>query len=198
MKNRFKQLYSLTILTVAIGLLVPISAPVQAAPVAIAAPAESPSSPLGDPTALFYLLPALGAIRIKDTGALAKKFVTRAGAASGDYKDGVKASGQDWEAGARAGADNYKQAVIEAANAGRFEKGIAAAGAAKFVQRAETLGSQRYGTGVAASEGDWAKGTQPYLDALKGMELPAKRPRGQNAARANAVAERLHQMRVGK
>lgn len=138
------------------------------------------------------------AIRIKDTASLAKKFVQRAGAASGDYKDGVAQSGQDWEAGARAGADNYRIAVTQAATEGRFERGIAAAGAAKFVNRATTLGAQRYGTGVQAAEGDWSKGVAPYLDALKGLELPPRRPRGQNADRANAVAQRLHQMRVGK
>ena len=60
------------------------------------------------------------------------------------------------------------------------------------------FGSQRFATGVQASEAEYAKGSAPYLDALKGLELPPKRPRGQNAGRANAVADRLHQMRVGR
>jgi hypothetical protein len=140
------------------------------------------------------------AIRVKDTNALAKKFVQRAGAAAGDYKAGVEATGQDWESGARAGAENFKQAVVEAANAGRFEKGIAKAGAAKFVQRASTLGAQRYPSGVGAAEGDWTRGSQPYLEAIRGMDLPPRRPKGDpaNAARANFVAQRLRAIKVSQ
>jgi hypothetical protein len=40
---------------------------------------------------------------------------------------------------------------------------------------------------------------QPYLDTLKGMELPPRRPKGDpgNQARANAVASRLRAQKVG-
>ena len=54
------------------------------------------------------------AIRIKDTGSLAKKFVQRASAAAGDYKDGVQAAGSDWEANTKAAEDNYKLGVTQA------------------------------------------------------------------------------------
>lgn len=140
------------------------------------------------------------AIRVKPTNELAKKFVQRASAAAGDYKTGVEQTGQDWETGARNGADNFKQAVVEAANAGRFEKGIARAGAAKFVARATSLGAQRYPSGVAAAEGDWSKGSAEYLDAIRGMDLPPRRPKGDpaNAARANAIAQRLRALKVSK
>jgi len=195
---RIRYFVAILAAVLAIGPLVGAPATVQASGVLIAAPADTSSSPTSGPEALLYGLAAFGAIRIKDTGTLAKKFVTRASAAGADYKDGVTAAGQDWEAGARNGEDNYKAAVVEAASQGRFGKGVAAAGAAKYTQRAATLGAQRYPTGVAASEGDWAKGSQPYLDSLKSLELPPRRPRGQNAGRANAVADRLHQMRVGK
>ena len=195
---RTRILFAIVALGLALGPLTATLPTFHASSLAIAAPADRAPALPGDPIGMLYLLPAFGAIRIKDTGSLAKKFVQRAGAASGDYKDGVAQSGQDWEAGARAGAENYQIAVTQAATEGRFERGVAAAGAAKFVQRATSLGAQRYPTGVQAAEGDWAKGTQPYLDALKGLELPPRRPRGQNAERANAVAQRLHQMRVGK
>lgn len=188
----------LTIAILAAGPGLGAPAVVQAAPVALTAPAALPDAPIGDPTAWLYLLPALGAIRIKDTATLAKKFVMRAGAAGPDYKSGVEASGADWEKGAREGAQNYRDAVTQAAADGRFEKGIAAAGAAKFMNRATTLGAQRYAPGVQASENEWARGVQPSLDALKSLDLPAKRPRGQNAGRADAVAQRLHALRVGK
>ena len=140
------------------------------------------------------------AIRVKDTNTLAKKFVQRAGAASGDYKAGVEATGQDWEQGARNGAQNFKDAVIEAANAGRFEKGIAKAGAAKFVARASTLGAQRYPTGVSASEGEWAKNSQPFLEIIRSTDLPPRRPKGDpgNMARSQAIAQRLRAAKLAQ
>lgn len=143
---------------------------------------------------------AFGAIRIKDTGSLAKKFVTRAGQAGGDYKTGVEASGADWEAKTKAAGQTWADGVNQAIADKRFERGVSDAGSAKFVARASSLGAQRYPTGVAAAEGDWSKGTQPYLDALKGMDLPVRRPKGDpaNQQRANAVAMRLRAIKVGK
>lgn len=140
------------------------------------------------------------AIRIKDTGTLAKKFVQRAGAAAGDYKAGVEAAGSDWQANTAAASDNYAAGVQEAIGQGRFRRGVEAAGPGKYTQRAATLGAQRYPTGVGAAEGDWAKGAQPYLQALANMSLPPRRPKGDpgNAARANAVAMNLRAMKVGK
>ena len=140
------------------------------------------------------------AIRIKDTGTLAKKFTRNAGAAAGDYKDSVAQAGSDWETNTKAGASNYAAGVQQAISDDRFSKGVANAGAAKFVARASTLGAQRYPSGVGAAEGDWAKGAQPYLDALKGIDLPPRRPKGDpgNQARANAVAMRLRALKVGK
>lgn len=195
---RIKVLFAAVLAVLVLGPLAGAPATLHAATVSVSAPGHGPVAPSSGPEALLYGLAAFGAIRIKDTGSLAKKFVQRAGAAAKEYSDGVAQAGPDWEKGARDGAENYRIAVTQAASEGRFEKGVAAAGAAKFTARATTLGAQRFPTGVAAAEAEWSKGTQPYLDALKGLELPAKRPRGQNAGRANAVADRLHQMRVGK
>ena len=86
---------------------------------------------------------AIGAIRIKDTGSLAKKFVQRASAAAGDYKDGVTAAGGDWETNTKASEDNYAAGVQAAIGDKRFGKGVTNAGASKYVTRASTLGAQR-------------------------------------------------------
>jgi hypothetical protein len=139
-------------------------------------------------------------MRIKDTATLAKKFVTRAGAAAGDYKTGVEASGQDWATNTAAAGDNYAAGVTQAIGDKRFERGVQAAGPAKFVQRASTLGAQRFPTGIQAAEGEWSKGSAPYLDALKGMQLPPRRPKGDpgNQARAAAVANALRAIKVGR
>jgi hypothetical protein len=140
------------------------------------------------------------AIRIKDTGSLAKKFVTRAQSAQADYTAGVQAAGSDWETNTKAAEQNFADGVNQAIADKRFGKGVANAGQGKYVQRAATLGAQRFPTGVAAAEGDWAKGAQPYLDTLKGMDLPPRRPKGDpsNMQRANAVATKLRAMKVGK
>lgn len=195
---RTRILFTCIVALLAVGPVLGAPLIVPAASTSIAAPASTPHSGIPGLDALPYGLAAFGAIRIKDTASLAKKFINRAGAASKDYEDGVRAAGADWENGAKNGGDNYRIAVTQAASEGRYERGISAAGAAKYVQKATTLGPQRFQTGVQAAEGDWARGSQPYLDALKGVELPPRRPRGQNAARAQAVADRLHQMRVGK
>lgn len=140
------------------------------------------------------------AIRIKDTGSLAKKFVLRASQAAGEYKSGVEAAGQDWATNTAAAEDNYAAGVTAAIGDKRFGRGVAAAGAQKFVSRAGSLGAQRYPTGVGAAEGDWARGTQPFLDVLKGLALTPRRPKGDpgNQARANAVAVALRAAKVGR
>lgn len=139
------------------------------------------------------------AIQIKDTSTLATKFVNRAQSAAGDYQTGVQGAGASWEQNTKAAEDNYKQGVIQAANNGMFGKGVAAAGATKYTTRASTLGAQRYPTGVAAAGPDWQKGVQPYLDTLKSMTLPPRRPKGDpaNMNRANAVAQALRKQKVG-
>lgn len=141
-----------------------------------------------------------GAIRIKDTGALAKKFVRNASAAGPDYTSGVQAAGQDWATNTAAAEDNYKVGVQQAAADGRFGRGVAAAGAAKYVNKASTLGAQRYPTGVAAAEGDWAKGVQPHLDMMKGLNLPPRRAKGDpsNFQRSQVVAQANRNLKTGK
>lgn len=182
-----------------------------ATPVALFAYASAPPeltiaapfpSPAGAPLPVEWLiLPALaGALNVKDTGTIAAKFVRNAQAAAGDYKTGVQSAGPAWEAGARAGEDNYATGVQQAIADKRFGKGIAAAGASKYVTMASEKGSTRFGPGVAASQGEYARGAQPYLDALKGITLPPRRPKGDpsNYARAQAVGDRLRAVKLGK
>jgi len=140
------------------------------------------------------------AIRLRDLGALSQKFVQRAGAATNDYTEGVKAAGPDWESKTKAAAGTWKQAITEVAGTNRFEQGVADAGSQKFTTRASTLGAQRYAPGVQASAADWARGFGPYHQALQGMDLPLRAPRGspQNQQISNAVATRLAAIKRGK
>lgn len=189
----------LFVLALGVGPAFSVTLHASAGPV-IAAPAHSSAAP-ARPSALWLLgLGAFGAIRVKDIGSLAKKFTRNAGAAAGDYTEGVKSAGADWQANTAASADNFAAGVQAAISDNRFARGVAAAGSAKYTQRASTLGAQRYPTGVAAAEGDWAKGAQPYLQTIAGLVLPPRRPKGDpgNAARAQAVASALRAQKVGK
>lgn len=138
-------------------------------------------------------------IRLKDLGTLSTKFVNRASGATSDYTDGVKQAGADWEQKTKASAGTWKQAVTQAAGTDRYERGVSEAGSQKYTQRASTLGAQRYGPGVQASAGDWAKGFAPYHQALQGMDLGPRAPRGspQNMQISNTVATRLAAIKRG-
>lgn len=178
----------------------------------LAAPVLSPSGPAWTtPTlpatplsTLAKVLAGAGAVVVginirKDTGTLAQKFVTRAGAAVGDYKAGVQAAGGDWETATKAAESSYEQGVQESIAQKRFGKGVSGAGG-KYQKNATELGATRYQPGVANAQGAWAAGVSPYLEKLKSLQLPPKGPRRspQNQQRANMVALELGKLRTGQ
>jgi hypothetical protein len=135
---------------------------------------------------------------MKDAASLAKKFVTRASAAAPDYVDGVKVAGQDWQSNALAAEDNYGQATTQAIADKRFGKGIAKAGGAYYSERAATIGGNRYAPGVQAAGNNWSEGASPYLEiARQPLSIP-RRPKGQNAGRANEMAERMRALKLSR
>jgi hypothetical protein len=167
-------------------------------------PTLTAPAPPGTPSSgrLPDLLPLgfLGmAIPMKDVGAIAAKFKTRASAASQDYGTGVATAGAAWEAGAVAGEPNYEQGVQESIGRKAFGKGVRAAGASKYVENAKTLGTQRYPTGIANAEGAYMKGVGPYIDVVRSLNLPPRGPKGsaQNQQRAQVVAAAMRAKKVG-
>jgi hypothetical protein len=139
------------------------------------------------------------ALKVKDAASSAAKFVARAQAAGGDYAKGVAAAGDSWQSKAAASGDAYSAGVQAAIGAQRFQKGIAKAGAAKYVANASGKGAQRYPSGVAAAGPNWQQNTQPYLDTLASLTLPPRHPRGDpgNLQRVAAVATALRAKKVG-
>lgn len=172
----------------------------HAAALGLQAPAPSTSPAAQVLTWLGGGLAIFGAIKVKDAATVAAKYRTRASAAAGDYKSGVQQAGADWENGARAGESNYEAGVQEAIGKKRYGRGIAAAGASKYVNNAVNLGAARYPQGVANAEGAFAQGIGPVLQRLAGLTLPPRGPRRspQNQARANAVAAELGKMKDGQ
>jgi hypothetical protein len=162
---------------------------------------HAPHSPFVRAVELVALSAGVFGITIrKDTGTLAQKFVTRAGAAQGDYKDGVTAAGPAWQQATSNAEGNYEQGVQAGIANKAFSKGVAKAGPTKYVNNATNLGAGRYGPGVANAKDAWSKGVQPYLDTLKSLNLPPKGPRRspQNMQRAAAVASALAAAKVGQ
>lgn len=162
-----------------------------------------PAAPQSPVRALAELVATAGvAVGItirKDVGTIAQKFVTRAQAASGDYKSGVQAAGTKWEQNTGAAEPNYEQGVQAAISSKRFAKGITGKGT-KYQNNAVNLGSQRYGPGVANAQDAYSKGMAPVLSVLSGLTLPPKSFRGSpsNQARSNAVATALAALRTSK
>lgn len=145
-------------------------------------------------------LAAFGAIKMRPIPDLATKYRTRAGAAQGDYQAGVQNAGADWEAGARAGEGNYEAGVQEAIGRKRYGRGVAAAGAAKYVKNAIDLGVQRYPQGVNQGTDAWARNFAPVAEKIKSLNLPPKGPKRspQNQQRAAMVALELGKMKDGQ
>lgn len=130
---------------------------------------------------------------MKDAGSLAQKYATRAKNAAGDYRDGVTGAGAAWESGAAAAKDSYSQGVQAAISRDAFSKGIRASGGAHYAARASKLGADRYAGGVDAGKDRWAQNTQPYLQAVQGIQYPPRGPRRSpaNQQRSQIVATTL-------
>jgi hypothetical protein len=137
-------------------------------------------------------------INIKPIDTIAAKFVKRASAAGGDYKDGVMNPRRPQMESAIAAADSWAAGVQQAVTDKRFAKGLQRAGNAKWQDRASNVGAQRYPQGVQAAQGSYTADFGPYLQVLSNLNLPARFPRGdpRNNDRVAAVTVALHQKKV--
>jgi len=139
------------------------------------------------------------AIKVTDPGVGARRFTQRGQAAAQDYTEGVRAAGDDWQRETAASVENYNQGVQQAIARNAFARGVQEAGAAKFAQKASTVGAQRFPQGIAAAGPAWQEGARPYLDTLAALTLPPRRPKGDpaNALRVAAVMDALRRRKVG-
>lgn len=129
-----------------------------------------------------------------------KRWATRAAAATGDYTDGVKNPRVSWQA-ATAGAAAAQAAGSQKAIAEkRFEKGVAAAGDAKWQTKTVQKGPGRFAEGVAGAQGDYATAVAPYLAVIESVQLPPRGAVGSdgNYQRVMAVGKALHAKKMGK
>jgi len=133
------------------------------------------------------------AIKIRDAAASAKKFTVNAGNAQTAYAAGVATAGPTWAANTKAAADTWQQGVQQAAAQNRFANGVNQSSQNKFQTRASGVGPSRYNVGVTGAGDAWQNGTQPYLNVLASLTLPARGVKGspQNIQRVSAVADAL-------
>lgn len=138
------------------------------------------------------------AVNVKDAATAAQKFVTRASAAGGDYKNGVANAGQRWATNASAANDTWKQGVSDAAGRNAFANGVAKAGPAKYQDNASGKGAQRYPQGVQSAGPTWQANTAPFLGVIAGLNLPPRQPKGNpgNYARVQAVGDALRAAKI--
>jgi hypothetical protein len=118
------------------------------------------------------------AIRTKSLSDASDKWSRRASVAQIDFTKGVTGAGAAWEAGAKAGSDNYKQGVTAAIARDAFSKGISATGANGWEAKTILKGPGRFAEGVSVSKGDYEKGMGPVLQTLQGLTLPPRAPSG--------------------
>jgi hypothetical protein len=130
-------------------------------------------------------------IIVKDVNASAKKWSTRANAASGDYTTGVASTQKDQASLAADAAPLWAASVQQAVANGTFQKGVLKAGTAAWKNGVATKGSQRYGQGVAAAGNNYATGVAPFFAALQSVNLPPRNPKGNNAQRSQMVVDAL-------
>ena len=138
--------------------------------------------------------------RIKSIADISDKWNRVTPTRSMDYKDGVQNPKKDWAEETIAAEDTYKRGVIEAANQGRFGKGVANAGTKKWKDKALSLGPSRFAEGVAVAKKDYEAGFAPYRDVIESTELPPRGPKGDptNLQRVAVIATALHGAKLGK
>lgn len=155
-------------------------------------------------SAFDYLLPngstvfTLASIPVISASAAAEKWARRSSTATEDYINGVQNPSVDWAQATKASEDNYKLSVIAAANAGRFGKGVNAAGSEKQKKASVEKGGVRWAPGIAASQDVFASGIQKVLSVISSLTLPPRGVKGdpRNLQRVTIIANALHAMKV--
>ena len=136
---------------------------------------------------------------IKTISAIQEKWGRVTPTRTEDYSIGVKNPKRDWAQAAVAAKESHKAAMLAAATADSYAKGISAAGTAKWQDKALKKGPSRFAEGVIVGAADYAAGFAPYADAIKATTLPPRYPRGdiRNIERVKTIAVALRKKKTG-
>lgn len=137
-------------------------------------------------------------VAVKDLGASAAKWTRNAQAGAGDYATNAAAAASRWQQNTVNAQSTYQQAITAAGVPQRFARGVQKAGAEKYSSRVSSVGSNRFSEGVGVAQDDWQSGFQPFAQALAGITLSPRRPRGDrsNFRRVEEVGTRLNAVRL--
>lgn len=121
------------------------------------------------------------------------KWQRRASVAAQDYTLGVQNPRMAWDVAAKAGEANFKTAVIQAANDGRFGRGVARVGNDKWLKGATQKGPSRFVEGVNIGGPNFQDRINTVLNTIEGVSLPPRGPKGspQNYNRVTPIGEAL-------
>jgi hypothetical protein len=127
-----------------------------------------------------------------------KKWTEETPRRSAYYQKEAPAAAERQNANAIAAAPLYKSAVTAPDIDKRFAGGLKKAGPDKFRRKVESVGVARFGPGVTAAKDDYDKGVTPYLEELTKIEVPERKPRGDeaNIDRVRKIAVELHKKRL--
>jgi hypothetical protein len=139
-------------------------------------------------------------IRIKSASSSQQKYVNNTGNAGQSYTDGINNPRRDWLAATTAAEGTWAQAVQNAVTSGSFGKGLNQDSAAKQKANAIALGVGRYPAGTKNAAGNWAKFTQPVLDAMAAVPDMPRGPKmsQQNFDKQHAYATAAHGAKKNK
>ena len=135
--------------------------------------------------------------KIKAMGDIREKWTRVTPGRSTDYQKGIQGTAPgDWEGSAAAGADNWQQGVTMAAAEGRYATGVRGKGS-RWQRKSLDVGAGRFGPGVQAAAPEFEAGFAPFHQALSGLTLPPRFPRGdpRNVDRVRVIAETLNAQR---
>lgn len=137
---------------------------------------------------------------IKPLDQASEKWVRRAQVAQPDYLAGVQNPRTSWSQAASAADQNYRQAIVAAANAGRYAAGVKRAGDDRWREGATRKGPARYAEGVAIAAPTWQEAFRPYAEAIQRVQLPPRGPTGapQNIQRIQAITSALRALKEGR
>ncbi len=82
---------------------------------------------------------------------IAEKFQRGVQGASADYQAGVQNPSRSWSQATQAGAARWRASIQEAIAQNKFQRGVQAAGDAKWQQGALNQGAQRYSAAAATA-----------------------------------------------
>jgi hypothetical protein len=139
-------------------------------------------------------------IRIKPASSSQQKYVNNTGNASQSYTDGINNPRRDWLAATTAAEGTWATSVQAAIAANSFGKGINQDAAGKQKTNAIALGVSRYPAGTKNAAPNWAKFTQPVLDAMAGVPDMPRGPKmsQQNFDKQHAYASAAHGAKKNK